>query len=71
MSALCKSCGQSLGRARLVINSYSSICPDCAYENEYGEVEHKTPVEQLRAEPVPIQSEGLFPLPPPVPNSKR
>ena len=67
----CLTCGAQLGRARPVFDRRWS-CPDCAYEREYGPTERKVlPVKPPRLETAPLQSEGLFPLPPPVPKAKR
>jgi hypothetical protein len=71
MSWRCSICERPLGRTRLVINGWQSICPGCAYRREYGWVEDTTPVEEIRREIAPLQSEGLFPLPPPVRKPRR
>jgi hypothetical protein len=69
MSAQCWTCGQPIARARVVLDR-RAVCPDCVYELEYGPAERKAPLELLRTEPAPMQSERLFPLPPPIPKSK-
>jgi hypothetical protein len=67
----CLTCGAALGRTRLVLDRRWA-CPDCAYEREYGPTERKTlPVKPPRRETAPLQSETLFPLPRPVPKTKR
>jgi hypothetical protein len=54
-------CGASLSGARLVIDR-QWMCPDCAYEREYGPTERTTRTRAPnRRHP---QDERLFPLPP-------
>jgi hypothetical protein len=59
----CWNCGETLGRARLVIER-RLFCPDCVYWAEGGTSPRIKP-PPARGEALLPQEERLFPLPPP------
>jgi hypothetical protein len=62
MTPLCQGCGELIRGPRLVAGG-RWLCPDCAYEAEYGSAERVEPTPRKNA--MYPQKEHLFPLPPP------